>query len=216
MRINLAGEQIDLFPERAMFWERGSALFVADVHWGKAATFRAKTLAIPDSDAEDLGRLERVLIQTQATTLYILGDLLHAEAGRTPSTLTTFAEWRSEKPMLDIVLVRGNHDKHAGDPPEDWRIRCVDAPFSLPPFVLLHVPDSTISTGYALAGHLHPGIVLTGTGRQSLKVPCFWFGENSGVLPAFGRFTGTMPIQPSCGEHVFAVTDNAVIEKTVY
>ena len=212
MLVSVAGEDMTLLPERAVYWERGAALFIADLHWGKAATFRAKQMAVPETGADDLGRLERVIAQTQPTTLYILGDLIHAKLGRTPSTFAIFTAWRTAHEALDIVLVRGNHDQHAGDPPDEWHIRCVDAPFALPPFVLLHQPTIEADDGYALAGHVHPSIVLTGTGRQTLKVPCFWFSKTGAVLPAFGSFTGMAAITPSAGDRVYVTTDKAVIE----
>jgi DNA ligase-associated metallophosphoesterase len=213
MQIDLAGETVRLFPERALYWEQGCALFIADLHWGKAAAFRAHALPIPEAGLDDLRRLDRVIAYAQPSHLYILGDLLHAEAGRTPAMLHTFAAWRATHPALHIVLVRGNHDQHAGDPPDDWQVRCVDAPHPLPPFVLLHNPDDDPApAGYGLAGHLHPGAVLTGAGRQSLKLPCFWFGPGGGVLPAFGGFTGTMAIRPAAGDRVYVTTDRAVIQ----
>jgi DNA ligase-associated metallophosphoesterase len=215
MHVEVAREHIQLFPERALFWEREKALFIADLHWGKAATFRARRMAIPDSGGDDLARLERVIAMTQPTTLYVLGDLLHAEAGRTSSVLNVFAAWRATHAQLEIVLVRGNHDKHAGDPPEEWHIQCENAPFNLSPFVLVHMPSVDPMDGYALAGHVHPGVVISGAGRQSLKIPCFWFGQYGAVLPAFGSFTGTAAIQPSEGDRVLAVTDTAVIEVRV-
>ena len=213
MQITLAGENVRLLPERALFWERANTLLIADPHWGKAATFRANALPVPDPGADDLLRLDRVLTQTAATRLIFLGDLLHAKAGRTESGLNEFAAWRAKHPTLEITLVRGNHDKRAGDPPENWRVRCVDAPYHAAPFILLHEP-AIIDGAYTLAGHIHPGAVLTGRGRQTLKLPCFWFGARGGVLPAFGSFTGSAGIRPLPGDRVFVTTERAVVDIT--
>ena len=38
---SVAGEQLLLLGERAVYWERTRTLFVADPHFGKAAAFRA-------------------------------------------------------------------------------------------------------------------------------------------------------------------------------
>lgn len=59
---------------------------------------------------------------------------------------------------------------------------------------------------YTLSGHLHPGITLSGKGRQRLRLPCFWFGAQTGILPAFGAFTGLADIQPRQGDQIFATT----------
>jgi uncharacterized protein len=45
--LTIAGEDVLLLPERALFWPRACALVVADVHWGKAASFRAAGIPIP-------------------------------------------------------------------------------------------------------------------------------------------------------------------------
>ena len=65
---------------------------------------------------------------------------------------------------------------------------------------------------YALAGHVHPGVVLAGRGGDRLRLPCFHFGARVGVLPAFGTFTGMHPIKRDPGDRVFVVADNAVPE----
>jgi uncharacterized protein len=62
-----------------------------------------------------------------------------------------------------------------------------------------------------LAGHLHPCITV-GRGIDRLRLPCFHFGANVGVLPAFGVFTGMHPIDRAPGDRVFVVADNAVHE----
>lgn len=213
LEIQLKRERLILLPERAMFWPRAGTLFVADAHWGKAAAFRAAALAIPESGGDDLLRLDRALARTGARRLVLLGDLLHAKTSRTPGTLDTFSTWRSAYPNLEILLVRGNHDERAGDPPAEWRIVCADAPYLDTPFVLQHEPIPS-PRGYTLAGHLHPGAVLTGSGRQALKLPCFWFGAKVGVLPAFGTFTGTAAIRPRPGDRVFVVAEDEVIDVT--
>ena len=142
VHLELAGEPVRLLPERALFWPAACALVVADVHWGKAATFRAAGIPIPGgATREDLDRLDQAVGRTGARRLIVLGDLFHARAGRIATrTLADLRRWRESRDTLEIQLVRGNHDRHAGDPPTDLRINCVDAPAFLPPFVLRHQP----------------------------------------------------------------------------
>jgi metallophosphoesterase superfamily enzyme len=56
-----------------------------------------------------------------------------------------------------------------------------------------------------LAGHLHPCVVLAGGARQRERLPCFWFGRDVGVLPAFGDFTGCAEITVEPGDRVWVV-----------
>ncbi len=204
-------ETLHLLPERAVYWPRTQTLFIADPHFGKTATFRAHAIPLPEGDmAGDLTRLSQALQRTAAKQLIVLGDLLHAARGRDETVLNTFMTWRAQHMDLRIFLVRGNHDRSAGDPPEDWGIQIVNGPTPGPYFVLSHEPLEP-ETGYALAGHIHPAVQLTGKGRQSLKLPCFWFGAHCGVLPAFADFTGGALIKPQVGDQIFVLTETQVM-----
>ena len=96
--------------------------------------------------------------------------------------------WRQRHPALALTLVRGNHDRHAGDPAASLGIEMVDEPYTVGPFSFCHHPDID-TPGYALAGHVHPVYVLA-TRFESLRLPCFVVGTKRMVLPSFGAFTG--------------------------
>jgi DNA ligase-associated metallophosphoesterase len=210
--VRLGGEDVALLAERALFWPRAGTLVVADLHWGKAATFRAAGIPVPvGATSDDLSRLDAALFRTCARRLVVLGDLFHAKAGRIATqTLAELRRWRALRDELEIMLVRGNHDRHAGDPPGDLGINCVNAPAFVPPFVLRHEPAPS-SEGYTLAGHLHPGIVLTGRALQRERLPCFWLTPRGAVLPAFGSFTGSVSVVPGPEDRVFVIADQEVI-----
>ena len=209
--LTIANETLHLLPERALYWPRTQTLFIADPHFGKAATFRAYGIGLPEGTTNaELQRLTQTIERTGAQKLIILGDLLHAAKGREGALLAAVREWRAKQADLAIYLVRGNHDRHAGDPPADWQMEMVDGPTPGPYWVLNHEPLEPAS-GYALVGHLHPAVQLTGKGRQSLKLPCFWFGAKCGVLPAFSAFVDHGTIQPRQGDQVFVVTENQVL-----
>ena len=200
----LAGEDVVLLPERALHWPRARTLFVADVHLGKAAAFRAGGIPVPrGSTGGDLARLSALLRATAATRLVVLGDFLHAAAGRVAALDAAFTQWRAGAPDVAITLVRGNHDVGAGDPPPAWRIDVVGDPHAMAPFVLCHEP-ATPRTGYALCGHVHPGVRLS-DGRDAVRLPCFVLGPRRALLPAFGRMTGLARITPAAGETVVAI-----------
>lgn len=209
--IEIQGETITLLADRALFWQRESMLLVADTHWGKADTFRAASIAVPGNlIADDLARLDRLIDHTGAKRLCVLGDLLHAKRGRDPALLAEAERWRNQHADLDVVLVRGNHDHGAGDPPDNWHMTCVDAPYFLAPFALVHTPEPTPGY-YSLGGHIHPAVLLTGSGRQQLSLPCFWFGAQVGVLPAFGSFTGNALIYPEPTDRVYALAEESIL-----
>lgn len=207
-----AGERVELLADRALHWPRERTLFVADVHLGKAATLRAGGVPVPrGTTSADLARLTRLLSRTGATRLVVLGDFLHASAGRVPALDTAFCAWREQHRDTALVLVRGNHDSHAGDPPAGWGVDVVAEPHPLAPFLACHKPQ-TPPTGYALCGHIHPGVVLAGAARESVRLPCFVLGRRRALLPAFGGLTGLAIVRPVEGETLVAVAGNAVYE----
>ena len=211
VRVEVAGESLQLLPERAAYWERTGTLLVADAHFGKAASFRALGVPVPGgTTAEGLRRLDAMLARTDARRIVFLGDYLHAREGRAPATLDALARWRREHPALELLLVRGNHDRGAGDPPEESGVRCVDAPLVEAPFVLAHHP-TTSREGFVVAGHVHPGAVLEGAGRQRERLPCFWLGARCLVLPAFGEFTGLADVSPAAGDRIWVVAGDEVV-----
>jgi DNA ligase-associated metallophosphoesterase len=207
-----AGEELQLWPERALFWPRTSSLLIADPHFGKPATFRSAGVHVPEEvTRDDLIRLDRLLDATSAKCVMILGDFLHARSGRAPETIAALTEWRERRRSVELLLVRGNHDRGAGDPPPGWGIRVVDQPYRKRPFLLRHEPVEA-HRDYVLAGHLHPAVTLRDTDGSRLRAPCFLFGRRLALLPAFGSFTGTARVRPQQGERVFAVGPDAVIE----
>lgn len=215
LRVAVAGEALVLMPERALFWEREEALIVADVHLGKAASFRASAIPMPGgTTTEALARLSSALARSGARRLVLLGDFFHAKSGRADRTLSTIASWRERHSSLEILLVRGNHDRGAGDPPAEWRFDCCDEPCFESPFAFRHHPGEEPG-GYALAGHLHPAVNLEGAGRQSERLPCFFFGPRAGLLPAFGAFTGTARVRPGRGDRVYVVAGDEVVPVSV-
>lgn len=209
-RCTVRGEALVLLPERAVWWERTRTLLIADPHFGKAATFRSAGVPVPGgTTAGTIARIDATIARTDPARLVFLGDFLHARAGKSPAIVAALGAWRAGHASLDVVLVRGNHDRRAGDPPSELRIRCVDAPMIEGPFALVHHP-AAVAGAYALAGHLHPSATMVGRGRQRERLPCFWFGAQWAVLPAFGEFTGLASVEPVAGDRVFVIAGDVV------
>jgi DNA ligase-associated metallophosphoesterase len=207
----IAGERLMLLAERAAYWERTRTLLVADPHFGKAAAFRAAGVPVPrGTTTGSLGRLDAALARTGAARIAFLGDFLHAREGRDPETTRVVGEWRRRHASIDMILVRGNHDERAGDPGPEIDIRCVDGPVVERPFVFTHKP-AVSGEGYVISGHVHPAARLTGPGRESVRLPCFWAQPRTMVLPAFGEFTGVADIDAAPGDRVWVVAEGVVV-----
>ena len=157
-----------------------------------------------------LARLDRILQDTGARRIVFLGDFLHAREGRADETFRVLAEWRARHAGVAMRLVRGNHDRRAGDPPGDVGIECVDGPVLEAPFALAHHPTA-VRDAYVVAGHVHPCAVLVGRGRQRERLPCFWEARHALVLPAFGDFTGCAEVTPEPGDELWVVAGEEVM-----
>jgi len=215
--VEVAGELLTLLPDYAVYWNDERTLIIADPHWGKEATFRAHGIPIPPGVMRrDLMRLTECVIRHGAERLVVLGDLMHARKGRDEAaTIAEIAAWRQMVPKLECVLIRGNHDRTAGDPAPEWGFSIVDEPHRFGPFVMRHFPAETpddFDEGFVLAGHLHPKVRLSAGRRETLKLPCFHLTQQQLVLPAFSSFVDGATIQPGDGDRVFVVADRQVIE----
>jgi DNA ligase-associated metallophosphoesterase len=204
------GRPLTLLPEKAAFIAASATLLVADAHIGKAVSFRALGVPVPrGTTSETLAGLSALLRRTGARRIVFLGDFLHSARAHAPATLAAVAAWRAAHRSLDLMLVRGNHDDRAGDPPAALGIRVVDEPLFEDGFALCHHPRP-VAGQYVLAGHLHPCVSVGVRSWDHLRLPCFWFGDAVGVLPAFGAFTGMHPVHGAAEDRLFAVADNMV------
>ena len=210
--ISVGGELLTLLPEKAAFLAEHRTLLVADLHIGKAVSFRGLGVPVPGgTTGETLATLGALTDRLGARRVVVLGDFLHSARARTAATLGAVERWRAERETLDLLLVRGNHDRNAGDPPRRLGIETIDEPLRLGGLALCHHPRAETG-GYVLCGHLHPCVTLRAGVRDRLRLPCFWFGPQCGVLPAFGAFTGMHSIRPVPGDRVFAIADDRVAE----
>ncbi len=215
--VTLAGHALHLRPAGTVWWPEHAALLVADAHFGKAHAFRRLGVPVPEATTADtLQRLSAEIAATQAQCVVFLGDFSHAKGSLGDDTLSALRHWRRQHAGVKLVLVRGNHDARAGDPPADLGLQMVDEPWRLHPddgIALAHHPQA-VAGAYVLAGHWHPCVTLHGRARQRLRLPCFWLGDAAqrpvGILPAFGAFTGMHPIERAPGDAVWLCTAQQV------
>ena len=208
--ITYANHAVWLLPEHALWWPEGRVLFIADLHLGKAATYRALGQPVPSGTTfENLRRLSELVEYYQPAQIVFLGDFLHARQARTASVFDQVYAWRQSHESVHCTLVRGNHDSPAGDPPPELNISVVDEPHLLGPFAACHHPQQH-ATHAVLAGHLHPAAVLQGPARDRLRLPCFVFDQRSAILPAFGEFTGGYTVALQQGVQLYAAGGGSV------
>ncbi|WP_426109988.1 ligase-associated DNA damage response endonuclease PdeM [Massilia sp. PWRC2] len=207
--IVVAGETVHLLAQKALYWPAAHMLVIADIHFGKAASFRAAGVPVPrGTTSQNLAALDALMALHDIRHIMFLGDFLHARAAHASATVAAMLAWRQRHPHLQLTLVRGNHDRHAGDPAASLQIEMVDEPFAMAPFAFCHHPDIA-TAGYALAGHIHPSYRLA-TRFDSLRLPCFVVGPQRLILPSFGAFTGGFLIAPAAGDAIYVSSGEAV------
>jgi len=208
------GRTLWLLPQRAAWLPEAGLLLVADVHFGKAASFRRLGVPVPrGTTGANLARLDELISGLpNLREIVFLGDFLHAASGRAPATLRALQAWRDRHAGLALTLVRGNHDSRAGDPPAALGIEVVAEPWLHAGLALCHDPATPRPQGFtAVAGHLHP-VTRLGRGFDALRLPCFHArADGVLVLPAFGEFTGGALVQAAAGEALYLVTSEQVV-----
>lgn len=192
LRVEALGEALWLLADGAVWWPAGRTVFVADLHLGKGAAFRAQGQPVPaGSSARTLARLHDLVVSRQATQLVVLGDFWHGAEGLNAALLdavSTFAE------RVATVLVLGNHDRHIHPP--GLPLQVVSGTLPLGPLTAAHEPPQTGAPGFTLAGHWHPAVFISSRAGDRLRRPCFLRYPHALVLPAFGGLTGSLTLRP--------------------
>jgi DNA ligase-associated metallophosphoesterase len=209
MEIEIINERMELCSQKALFWRKQEILFLADLHLGKINHFRKSGIAVPRAaNDHNLELLVELIHQTRPKRLICLGDLFHSHYN---PEWEVFGELVQHFSNVAFELVLGNHDIMSERQYERKGILVHDE-LVLGPFLLTHHPLEVIPEHlYNMAGHIHPGVNLRGKGRQSIMLPCFYFGERQALLPAFGMFTGLARIAPKKDDRVFVVADNKIM-----
>jgi DNA ligase-associated metallophosphoesterase len=207
-----------LLPGRAALLPGSRTLLVADLHLGKAATFRRAGIPVPEGSAQrDLARLGGLVTRHGIRRVLILGDLFHARPGCGERVRQEFAATRADCKAAEFVLVLGNHDRPLGPLPASLGIDAVVPALDEPPFHFVHEPAMPVPAGhdlFTIGGHLHPTVALRSPSGDRLADRCFLAGASTLVLPAFGSFTGGHRVTPTDGMRIWIARDDGVADVT--
>jgi DNA ligase-associated metallophosphoesterase len=202
-----------LSADRCIFWEEEKTLILSDLHFGKTGHFRKSGIAVPQNIfKEDLQRLFTQIQFYNPVQLLVVGDMFHSSANK---ELELFLKWRNDLASLQVHLVKGNHDILKAEWYNLANIVVHPQQYSIDDFCFAHdveQSDCDTSASFFFTGHIHPGVVLNGMGKQSLRFPCFYFNHKFAILPAFSRFTGLASIDIKRTDSVYAIVEKAVIK----
>lgn len=206
-QLEIRGERFIFHFSGALYWEKEGILLISDVHLGKVSHFRKHGAAVPNEAIyQNFRLLDTAIEHFRPKHIYFLGDLFHSHLN---GEWDLFESWvHSCGP--EITLVAGNHDVISPLKYEALGIRVVQELVE-PPFFFTHHPQ-TREELYNFSGHIHPAVRLKGLARQTVRVPCFFCGEEQMILPAFGAFTGSHTLKPGKKDQVFAIAGEEVIK----
>jgi len=203
-----------LSPQRSIYWEEEKTLIVSDTHFGKTGHFRKSGIAVPQQVyKEDLQRFFSLAAELKPARILVVGDFFHSTANE---EMNLFLKWKNDFKALQITLIKGNHDILGNGWYENAGIQLFDQTYSIGSFSFQHDPAENDQLqqehSFIFSGHLHPGILMKGIGKQSLRFPCFYFTKNQCILPAFSKFSGLAIVKPKKQDQVYAIADENIIK----
>jgi len=202
MELIFQGQSFIARADRTLHWPKHNALLAADLHWGKDSTFRAHGIPVSRQHLQvELDRLIQACRATQAEQLWVLGDLCHGLDGLDAQTEDRIQSACQHLPRR--LLVEGNHDQHLQAQVRSWGFEWCHEGHLLDGIALRHHP------GPGIHGHLHPTHWLR-QGRERLRLPCFRWGPESMVLPAFTGFSNGPARALGRGENAIVIAGTQV------
>ncbi len=208
LKITLANIELYLLPEKAIYIPSKSYLLVADLHIGKAGHFRKHGIALPTIKHEqDIALLQHLIDTWQPKQVFILGDLFHSTINKEWELLAIFFTTNA---LQKFALVLGNHDVSTATMYNFKNLEVVDE-YTEDNLLFTHEPVENIADTLNICGHIHPGYILYGKAKQSVKLPCFYYLNNCMVLPAFGSLTGLYTMPKRKHASVYLVAQNRVV-----
>jgi len=195
-----------MHPSGVLFWEEKSMLLISDVHLGKVSHFRKFGAAVPQNAIQkNFDSLNEAVNFFQPEKIVFMGDLFHSSLNM---EWELFEKWTS-KIISKMILVVGNHDIISPVKYEDLGVEVVSE-IQSEGFLLTHHPEEREGF-FNFCGHIHPAIRMTGLGRQSVRLRCFFKSESQMLLPAFGEFTGSHTLEPNENCQVYALLGDTVL-----
>jgi DNA ligase-associated metallophosphoesterase len=206
--IQLQGESFYLLPQRAMYRPSKRQLILSDIHLGKASHFRKQGIPIPmQSHLKDIDKLHFLLSTWEPLSVLILGDLFHSSYNK---EWLWFKSLLTEHERTQVILVEGNHDVLANELytlPNLLKVKTLEEE----KFIFSH---HQLDGGEKLniSGHVHPGLQLFGTAKQSMRLSCFYSGKTHFILPAFGELTGLHLLERETTSDYYVIVDCGIVK----
>lgn len=208
--IEIMGCPFLLLPSKAIYWPEKKMLILADLHLGKISHFRKEGIGIPlEAKNQNWRELNELIEQFKPKQVFFLGDLFHSKYNNEWIELEQFMANYEE---VEFHLVLGNHDILDSSVYEKSRIHTTER-YEIDSFSFTHHPlDNPKPDQFNFCGHIHPSVRLSGKGRQSIKLSCFYIMESQMILPAFGVFTGTKNLEIEKAISIYGIVEGQMLK----
>jgi hypothetical protein len=184
----LAGAALVARAGGALWWPARRLICVSDLHLGKSGRIArgGGPLLPPYEVAETLDRLEAEMAALAPRAVVCLGDSFDDAAAS--GELDPAAQARLTVLMAGRrwIWVTGNHDPGPVALPGETR-----AEFALGGLTFRHAARPGAAA--EISGHWHPKTAVTLRGRRVSR-PAFLIDGRRAILPAFGAYTGGLPV----------------------
>lgn len=212
-------DAVPLFGERALHLPRHGVVVVGDLHVGLESDLRMAGVNLPSQTERMRGRLLRIVAQTDARRLLVIGDLKHRIPYSTRQEIRELPRFFEDFPC-HVELVPGNHDVDLEGlldvevhPAEGIRVGDVG---------LLHghtwPADEVMEARTVVTCHNHPAVMLVDELGHRHKEPAWVRAPFSAkareqypklpeearlvVMPAFNELTGGTAFNAREGERL--------------
>lgn len=202
LMILVAGVEVHLLPEGALWWPEEEMLVVSDLHFEKGSSYAARGQMLPPYDTgATLGVVEALFTLYRPKTCISLGDSFHDGRAEARLTEQDIERIKQLTECTDWIWVEGNHDP---DPPDSLGGYAAKV-IRRGGLVFRHEPTGESGE---ISGHLHPVAKVVAKGR-SVRRKCFVCDESRLVMPAMGSFAGGLNVKHEAFSALFPAGLNA-------
>jgi hypothetical protein len=177
--------------DRCLVLDEGPTVVIGDLHLGYERALEGEGIYLPRINTGSIrDSLNRIICRYEPKRIVLLGDIKH-DFARAPyecrTEVTRIIRMLTE--AAEVIVVRGNHDNFLQNILSDIGIELLDF-VDIAGFRLEH---GHIDSGKrpVIIGHEHPSVRISGAMSGSLKLQCFLYLEDPGVLviPPFSPFS---------------------------
>ena len=202
MLIEILGEELELLPEKAIFWPSMELLFIADIGWA----FTKKTFI--ESGFNEIERIKAILSKRSVRRIILLGEVAPEGRSLDKELLVKFNIW-SQALHCPFYIAFARSSFIPIEEIKGYGVAAWADPLIIPPFAFSNDPIEN-DKYFTFSGHIHPHVVLK-KGKERLSFPCFQIKQRLAILPSFSEDAVPQPISWTSDEKIYAIDGGLII-----